>query len=75
MAESAGYTLLGLELEIAGQVTRADCERCGEDVLWLTIPGTEQVFELFGDFELGVLRLKSLVKDWKGEHPRLVRRP
>lgn len=71
-SKDAGYTLTGITLDIAGEVTMADCMHCADTVPMLTIRETGQSFELDGEFETGAkLRVTADVLGWDGEHPVL----
>ena len=71
-SKDAGYTLTGIQLDLEGEVTMADCMQCADTVPMLTIAQTGQSFELDGEFETGTrLRITADVLGWDGEHPVL----
>lgn len=71
-AKDAGYTLTGIQLDIAGVVTMSDCTQCESTVPLLEIATTGQSFELEGEFEKGAtIHITAAVRDWNGEHPVL----
>ena len=72
-AHDAGYTLTGLTLELEGEVFRARCEDCADEVSMLRVSETAQQLELNGDVPpLGAtIRLKATASGWASSHARL----
>ena len=70
----AGYTLKGVDIELAGVVQQMRCETCANDVVQLLADGTEQILELEFDQPdppVGVhMRLTASTPFPAGEHPR-----
>ena len=64
-AHAAAYTIKKLEIEIAGEVTKARCDTCKKESLYLKVNSTGQLLEIEGNVQVGHRgRLRASADDW-----------
>ena len=71
-AFGAGYTLMGVEIQIAGRIVSGPGEQGEAQILLLEVDGTGQRFELEGDVPAGAhVRVRARASSWKAQQVRL----